>query len=469
MSSAVGKDCSILEQASQATNLLACPRRYFLWRRALCPAMGNSSLSAKSALATAAPAAPLGIPLANKWRLNKGRVKITVGLSVLMVGGYGLFSEQNFVSSSNAVVSAYIVAVRTPIDGLVQGLPAAANLRVQRGQNLGYVENPRVDQQHLENLRVIEERARSEADAMLIEQASLQQQQKELLARARAHAKAVANRIQLDLLADERVLLAKQAAERQAALDLERARQLRASGIIADADFDRRQTQYDIAVKEAQGQQAIISAQRAEADSAANGVFIEPGYNEIDYSRQRFDDIRLRLAEIHRSLAALQIQAQAAKEDLDKETQHAQLMTRAELDSPISGLLWKLDAISGERLGTGDSVVEFIDCQQAFVLVEIPQDRIPDLTAGAQARVRLSGELEEHPGILASLTLDPRKDENHKLAALPTDHHNAERTIVRVDLNARELHGECLVGRTARVLLSTNGSSIASRWLRRSF
>jgi multidrug resistance efflux pump len=144
-------------------------------------------------------------------------------------------------------------------------------------------------------------------------------------------------------------------------------------------------------------------------------------------------------------------------------------MTRAELDSPISGLLWKLDAITGERVGTGDSIAESIDCEQAFVLVEIPQDRIPDLAAGAQARVRLSGELEERAGVLASLTVDPRKDENRKLAALPTDQQNGERTIVRVDLNPRDLHGECLVGRTARVLLSTNGSSIASRWLRRSF
>jgi multidrug resistance efflux pump len=66
-----------------------------------------------------------------------------------------VFSEQNFVSSSNAVVSAYVVVVRTPIDGLVQALPAAPNLHVQRGQNLGYVENPPVDEQQLENLRVI--------------------------------------------------------------------------------------------------------------------------------------------------------------------------------------------------------------------------------------------------------------------------------------------------------------------------
>jgi multidrug resistance efflux pump len=66
-----------------------------------------------------------------------------------------VFSEQNFVSSSNAVVSAYVVVVRTPIDSLVQALPAAPNLHVQRGQNLGYVENSPVDEQHLENLRVI--------------------------------------------------------------------------------------------------------------------------------------------------------------------------------------------------------------------------------------------------------------------------------------------------------------------------
>jgi hypothetical protein len=245
--------------------------------------------------------------------------------------------------------------IRTPIDGLVHLLPATPNLRARQGQNLGYVENPRVDPQHLENLRVIEERARSEAEGMLTERASLRQQQRELLTRAQAHASAVSHRIQLDLLGDQRVLLARKAAEKQEALDLERGCKLRAAGIIANADFDRLQTQYDIAVKEAQAQEAAVSAAQAEVDSAAEGIFIEPGYNEIDYSRQRFDDIRLRLAAIDYSLAALQIQAQAAKEDLDKETQHAQLMTRADLVSPISALLWKLDATNGGRVGTGDA------------------------------------------------------------------------------------------------------------------
>ena len=309
--------------------------------------------------------------------MNKGRVKITIGLSVLLAGGYGVFSEQNAISSSNAVVSAYVVVVRTPIDGVVQALPSPPNLHVRPGQSLGYIENARVDEQHLENLRVIEERARSEADAMVIEQSALGLQQKELLARARAHAKAVSGRIQLKLLGEQRVLLVKQAAEKQASLDLERGRKLREGGIIADADLQRLQTQYEIATKETQAQQAAVSEERAEADSAAQGIFIEPGYSDIDYSRQRADEIGLRLADIEHSLAALQIQAQSAKEDLDKESQRAQLMSRADLVSPISGLLWKLDAMNGERVGTGDSVAEFVDCEQAFVLVKFRRTECP--------------------------------------------------------------------------------------------
>ena len=428
----------------------------------------NSATSTKSTL-TITSVQPLSLPLSEKWRIPKSHIKLGIGLAVLLAGAYGILSEQNFVSSSNAIVSAYVVVVRTPIDGIVQDLPASANLHVRDGQSLGYVENPRVDQQHLENLRVVEERARSEADAMATEQAALEQQRRELLARTQAHAKAVTNRIQLNIVQNERLLFARQAAEKQASLDLDRGRKLRQSGIIADAELDRLQTQYDIALKETQAQQAVVSAARAEAVSAAKGVYIEPGDNEIDYSRQRYDDVRLRLADIDRALAALQIQANAAREDLDKETHHAELMTRADLASPVSALLWKIDAMNGERVATGDSIAEFVDCNRSFVLVDVLQDRVPDLAVGAPARVRLSGEVEERWGTVAAITADPRKDENHKLAALPAHDINDSRAIVRIDLNPSDFRGECLVGRTARVLISTQGSSLASRWVRRNF
>jgi len=182
----------------------------------------NSANPVKSTLAITS-VQPLSLPLSEKWRIPKSHIKLGIGLTVLLAGAYGILSEQNFVSSSSAIVSAYVVAVRTPINGIVQNLPASANLHVRDAQSLGYVENPRVDQQHLENLRIVEGRARSEADAMSTEQAALKQERCELLNRTHAHAKAVANRIQLNILQNERLLFARQAAEKQAAIDLDHA------------------------------------------------------------------------------------------------------------------------------------------------------------------------------------------------------------------------------------------------------
>ena len=81
--------------------------------------MDHSATAAKSAIV--APAQPLSLRLTSNWRMYKGRLKIIIGFSLQLAGAYGILSEQNCVSSSDAVVSTYVVIVRTPIDRLVQG------------------------------------------------------------------------------------------------------------------------------------------------------------------------------------------------------------------------------------------------------------------------------------------------------------------------------------------------------------
>jgi multidrug resistance efflux pump len=421
------------------------------------------------ALAAAPPIAAVLPATAKAAARPKVPIKLIVAGSAALAGAYGMFSEQNYVSSSNAVVSAFVVSVRTPVDGLVRGLPPTVNLQVQEGEVLGHIDNPLVDRQHLENLRVIEERARSEADAISVEKNSLEEQRKQLLARAKVHAASVTARLNLRILEDERLALVKEAAQKQAALDLARAHQLRDAGIISAADLDKAQTQYDIAVKETQAQQAALSASHAEANSAARGIYIEPGNNEIDYSRQRSDEIELRLADINHTLAALESQAQAAKEDLDKESARINQMAQSDLVSPISGLLWKLDAMNGERINSGDSVAEFVDCSQSFVLADIPQDRVPDIMVGAQARIKLSGESNERSGIITAINAGQQKEQNRKLAAAPLFTVGEQPYTARVDFASGELPEGCSVGRTARVLLATRGTSLASRMFRRNF
>jgi multidrug resistance efflux pump len=424
----------------------------------------EASFAAGTAIAGATPAEQFcHLP----WRLPMRPLKVGGSIAMCLAGAYGILSEQRSISSSNAVVSAYVVSVRTPIDGTVSGLPAAAGIRVQQGTIIGQVENPRVDRQHLDNLRVVAGQASSVAAAVSAERLALERQRAELLARAEAHAQAVSARLQHQITESERLLEAKQIALKQASSDLDRARQLHEAGILAQAEVDKLQFQQQIAVQEVAAQEADLEAVRVEAESAAKGLLSEPGLNDVTYSRQRADEITLRLAEIDRTLVSLQSQAREAGADVGNEAKRTGLMRQADLISPVSGLLWKLEAMNGEHVGANDSVAQFVDCSQDFLLVEIPQERVPDVAIGKPARFRLSGEAAERSGVVLSVSGDPQKENNRKLAASPAQDNTEQLATVVVGLGGGEGRDECIVGRTAHAVLpATRGSNVVSRWFR---
>lgn len=130
---------------------------------------GNSS--------TRAISAPL-IPVLDRVKLpalaiSRRVLKLTFAIVLCSAGAFGMFSECAYISTSNAVVSAQIADVRTPIEGTMSGLPLAAGKSVEANQLLGSVDDPRSDHQHLGNLRILENSDMSTVDALTAEQATL--------------------------------------------------------------------------------------------------------------------------------------------------------------------------------------------------------------------------------------------------------------------------------------------------------
>lgn len=406
---------------------------------------------------------------AELWHIPVRFFKMGASLAILLAGTYGIFSERQFIASSDAVVSAYVASIRTPIDGTVSGMLAIPGTQVREGAVLGRVDNPRADEQRLENLRDIEQEARNGTEAVSSELAALRGQRRELLTRTQAHTEAVSARLHLQTMEAARLLAAKRAALDEASIELGRGRQLHDSGIISNADIDRLQTQYDVAVHEEAAQRANLSAIREEAESATKGILIEPGVSDVAYSRQRADEVSLHLVETGHALVTLQSQARQAEADVESEAKRSDLMRHADLVSPISGVLWKIEAINGERVGVGDSVAQIVDCNQQFVLAEVPQDRVPDIAFGGLARFRLSGESLERIGIVVSVIEDPKKEGDRKLAALPVPGLGESLATVRLGFEPGAGQDLCSIGRTVRVLLPTTGRSLIARWYRRYF
>jgi multidrug resistance efflux pump len=416
--------------------------------------------------------------------VSRRALKITFAVALCSAGAFGMFSESVYISTSNAVVSADVVEVRTPIDGTLSGLPLAEGSLIEAGQLLGSVDNPRSDRQHLDDLRTLENSALSTVNALTAEQTLLQTQQNALLVRAKIHSSAVSSRLKQQAIEATRTLSGQKLALVLATTELRRGEQLHAAGILANSEFDRIRSAQLIAVEVVAAQQSTLTNIGAQAADAAHGLLSEPGaVSDVSYSRQRADEIAIMLAENASALSIALGQSNEAHLNVEAETVRGGLMRQSEVRSPIKGFLWKLNTANGERMVSGASILSLVDCNRQFILAQVPQDRVPDIAIHREARVRLAGETEERTGTVLSVSGDALKVSDAKLAALPFEESSQQMATVLIALKMKPLPSEagdpvhsslnenasCFVGRTARVLIPTYSTNLATRWIRELF
>ena len=115
---------------------------------------------------TATTALPLDTARANTkpFAIPRRPLKLFTAASLLCAGAYGILSEQQYVTSSNAIVSAYVLDIRTPIEGTVTQLPGSPGTAVSPRCSFWATWKIHVaDHQHLDNLRTLEDVAQSSA------------------------------------------------------------------------------------------------------------------------------------------------------------------------------------------------------------------------------------------------------------------------------------------------------------------
>ncbi len=292
--------------------------------------------------------------------------------------------------------------------------------------------------------------------------------------RAGEHSSAIASRLDAQVSEASRMLRGDELALEQADIDLDRGRKLHDAGIIASADFDRLVSARRIAVERAGAQKEQVQRLRVQSVDAARGLYSEPGAStDVAYSRQRADEIAIRLAEGSRLLTDARTRVTKAHLALASQTERFALLEKTDLVAPMDGQLWALSSLNGERASTGDTVLSLVDCSRQFLLVTVPQDRVPEIALHQRASFRLAGESTERSGLVLSISGESGQDPRRKFASMPLRNGEQLATVVigLDDAAATSLSGpdSCTIGRTARVLLPTIPTSTATRLLRHYF
>jgi multidrug resistance efflux pump len=402
---------------------------------------------------------PPALPIGRDRIWTRRNLKFGVALALLSAGGYAVLSGQGYVTSDNAVVSAYTVSLRTPISGYISGLRIKIGDSVAAGVVLARLTEPRVDDQHLIDLENLFTRFRNNRQAYEHEQAELSLQHDALVARAGKRNEEEALYLMLQAAEADRQVHLQEAAQDYAHRDFERKAALGRTADASAADVDKSRSaaqQADMNVEAATARHAYLLLQ---AEVARKGILLESGSADASYSSQRADELAMRLAEVEREVAYLAASEVETSARLNAERRRLDLLRGADLIAPSPGMVWKLGASEGERLAVTDTVAELVDCRSAFIVAAIPQDRFSDVEIGGTARVRLSGETLDRVGRVVSLTGEASLANDRNLAAAPPIQRVATATA-RIEVAASTNSArDCLVGRTARVLLPTSADS----------
>ncbi len=397
-------------------------------------------------------------------------LRLCLALSIGAVGLYGVLSDRQYVSTTNAVVSAYLLDVRTPIGGTLRDVPATAGDDVDAGALLGRVGNALMDRGHLDDLRITEGVAQSRADALARERASLEGVRRGMLQRAALHTEATSRRMEQQVDEASTVLEARKATLAEATLELDRGRKLVGWGVISRAAFDKLVATQQVSADETRAQGATLAAAQTELEAARHGVLSEPGTNnDLAYSAQRADEVTIKLAENASELEAARAQAREAHRAVDAESRRSSLLGSSEVRAPSSGRIWKLNAINGEHVEADAPVVSIVDCHRQFVLAQVPQDRVSTLVLNSKAEVKLTGESIARTGRVMTVSGDSRTHLDAKLAAAPVNESKDDLAtiVIRLDSAPEKIgtNAACLVGRTARVRIPTQPTNLLSLWL----
>lgn len=402
---------------------------------------------------------PLSGEMAGPKPLNWSRgLKLAGSIGLIAVGGYAVLANTTAITTSNAVVSAYGVTLRTPIEGGLSGSRLHVGQTVAAGQVLASVHNGLVDARTLADFEAQLQRARANGQALEVQIAALEAMQHRLAARSTAFISATMAR--LEGSADEaRSTLAAAVLRRDlAAATLQRRQRLNSTGYTSAADLDKAQSEYDIAARDADARRGGVKVVDAKLAAARQGIVADDNASDTSYSQQRVDEIAIKLVGLRRERTTSEAEVAQAAINVAREKARVEGLASSALVSPLTGIIWKLNASEGEHIGAGENVAQIVDCKAAFIMASVPQDRVPEIEIGSEVEYRLSGDGEKRFGRVVSVVGD-ESDAERNLVAAPFVTRGAPAAIIRIAIDTSG--PQCALGRTARVVIASSGSGLS--------
>ncbi|HJU33428.1 MAG TPA: HlyD family efflux transporter periplasmic adaptor subunit [Hyphomicrobiaceae bacterium] len=390
------------------------------------------------------------VELARKtWHNHRRILKSLIGLGVVVAAGWIPVQALLETSSTEAVINARLITLRSPIEGEVGPIAAVtAGSQVNPGTVLVNVANVRADRGRLDDLRRLVDELESDIKTLQVRRADLAALQTDLRQQTRAFRAARMDQLKARIAEIGSDITAAEAKLEEAQQSLTRARSLDATGSGTKVSLEKARRDATVA------QETLLSLghrrKSLDIELAAldSGIYVGDSYNDRPQSLQRADDIALRLNELDADIGHRQARLALLRTELAGERERYAERSTARLTSPVVGSVWEVMTAPGESVARGQDLVRLLDCSGLVVTATVGETAYNNLRIGDRARFRFRGDGKSYEGRILGLTGVATAAAN--LAIQPSA---LAKEPYRVTVGVPELAkaAQCDVGRTGRV------------------
>lgn len=380
--------------------------------------------------------------------------RILLSVAILGAAAFGMSPSVFVIPSIDAVVNAEITVVSSMTEGTVRGGPPAVGTQVGKGSPVAEIYNNRQDQSFKGELRTEIFSLKERIGALNRQEVALRGIADELASRVRTYSDFTRKHI-VKRLAEAEAEREAIAAERQhAKRELKRQETLLSKDATPKAKFE--EAEFKLKQLEARFSErtAVIERLTVRRQSVEQATFLSEGQNDVPYSQQRLDEIRLRLFDLEARRSEYSIRVREIEHQLMTEVARLAATRLTRLNSPVDGIVWKRFVKPDNEVVIGTELVEIIDCKSAFLDVSLDEESFARIRIGDEAEVRLVGADTAFTARVRAVRGAGAVTQDRLLAARPQTRGPREsQAILSFDpqQHGGSIENFCLIGRSAEV------------------
>lgn len=390
-------------------------------------------------------------------------VKISIGLFILAIILVIYIPKLFFTYSINAVVSAKIMRIGSPIDGVLTKAPPPIGTELRKDEIIGKVENPTLDKSTLEELKTEQKSLTANIKAMQEEKNILEKMKQRLQENQNLYKENKIKRLLIDISRYEIKHQELLDSVKQNSIRLNRQEILKNEGIVSQSRVETAFLSKDRAIKAALQVKIEIDRLKSELEAVKNNVYINTdGQSEVMYQEQRMDDIIIRQSDIDSKIRKDTGKLEFVTKRLALEEKRIEQLSSAIVKAPGYSVIWRSQLAEGGYIGAKTPIVDLIDCTKVFIEMTVDERYFDNIKPGDKVKIKLIGSNKKIKGYVSNIRGGALAREIAHSSAGATPVRRDRESQVFINLEEKELEKStgdfCHVGRNASVVFKGKGA-----------